>query len=147
MNKSLHSALLKIYTTEDDLLLPPLKRTTQCLTVLASTVWAPETFTSINECQRVLFFPQGEIQHHTFALYTLPSQTPFCQTAPLLPSLTQQPDVTECWWEGSTSSAIPPTFFSDMEGQHNKIGDITFEAALVVPVLHFLGNNLCFILN
>jgi len=71
----------------------------------------------------------------------------FCWTAPLLPSVSQKPDVTECWWEGSTSSAIPPTFFSDMEGQHNKIGDITFEAALVVPVLHFLGNNLCFILN
>jgi len=34
------------------------------------------------------------------------------------------------WWEGSTSTAIPPTFTSDVVGQHNKIGGNIFRAAL-----------------
>jgi len=44
----------------------------------------------------------------------------------------------EYWWEGSTSTAIPPTPASDVMHQHNKIGGITFGAALVD-----LGGNLC----
>jgi len=32
------------------------------------------------------------------------------------------------WWEVSNSTAIPPTFTSEIEGQHNKIGGITFRA-------------------
>ena len=32
--------------------------------------------------------------------------------------------------EGSTSTTIPPASTSDVMGQHNKIGGITFEAAL-----------------
>ena len=44
---------------------------------------------------------------------------------------TQQQIVTEYLWEGSTSSAIPPTSTSDIVGQHNKIGGITFRAALI----------------
>ena len=47
------------------------------------------------------------------------------QTAPLLPSVSQQQHVTEYWWEGSTSMAIP-TSVSDGVGQHNIIGGITF---------------------
>jgi len=35
------------------------------------------------------------------------------------------------WWEGLTSTALPPTSTSDVVGQHNKIGGITFGAALV----------------
>jgi hypothetical protein len=38
----------------------------------------------------------------------------------------------EYWREGSTSTAISTTFASDVVGQHNKIGGITFGAALVV---------------
>ena len=38
-----------------------------------------------------------------------PRQTPFCQTAPLLPSVVQQQHVVEYWWEGSTSIAVQPT--------------------------------------
>ena len=37
----------------------------------------------------------------------------------------------EYCWEGSTSTATPPTFASDVIGQHNKIGGITFGTALV----------------
>jgi len=39
-----------------------------------------------------------------------------CQTAPLLPSATQQQNAMEYWWEGSTSTAIPQTFTSDVVG-------------------------------
>jgi len=35
----------------------------------------------------------------------------------------------EYWWEGSTSTVIPPTSASDIIRQHNKIGGITFRAA------------------
>ena len=50
---------------------------------------------------------------HTFATYPLPCQTPFYQTAPLLPSVTQQQHRTEYWRDGSTSAAVPPTSISD----------------------------------
>jgi hypothetical protein len=36
------------------------------------------------------FFPHGGIQLHIFASYPLPCQTPFCQTAPLLSSVSRQ---------------------------------------------------------
>ena len=35
------------------------------------------------------------------------------------------------WWENSSSAATSSTFTSDFVGQHNKIGGITFGAALV----------------
>ena len=56
---------------------------------------------------------------------------PLCHTAPLLPSVTQQRNVTEYCQEGSASTAIPPTLTSDVMGQHNKIGGITFRANLI----------------
>ena len=55
----------------------------------------------------------------------------FCQTAPLLSSVTQQQNVTESRLEGTTSIAIPSTSTSDITGQHNKMGDITFGTALI----------------
>ena len=54
----------------------------------------------------------------------------FCQTAPLLPSVTQQQHVMEERQEGLTSTAMPATSTSDVMGQHNKIGGITFGATL-----------------
>jgi len=51
---------------------------------------------------------------------------PFCQTAPLLPSVAQQQNVMEYCWEGSASTAISPTSASDVVGQHNKIRGDTF---------------------
>jgi len=47
---------------------------------------------------------------------------------PSAPSDTGQQNVTEYWWECSTS-VIPPT--SDTVGQHNEIGGTTFGAVLV----------------
>ena len=52
-------------------------------------------------------------------------------SAPLLPSVTQQQHVMGCWWEGSASTAIPPTPTSDVAYQHHKIGGITFGRAFV----------------
>ena len=75
---------------------------------------------SISECQWVPSFLHGGIQCHIFAPYTLPRQTPSCQSAPLLPSVTRQQHVTEHWWEDSTSTAVPPTSASDVAGQHHK---------------------------
>jgi len=37
----------------------------------------------------------------------------------------------EYWWEGSSSTAMPPTSASDITGQLHKIGGITFRAALI----------------
>ena len=56
---------------------------------------------------------------------------PLCQTNPLLPSVTRQENVTEYWWKGSTSAAVPPTSTSDIVGQHHKIGGIAFGTALI----------------
>ena len=86
------------------------------------------TFT---EGQWVLFFPHRGIKFHLFASYALPCQTPFCPAAPVLPSVTQQQHVMGYWWEGSTSTAIPPTSTSDTVGQHDKIGGIHFKTALI----------------
>ena len=46
----------------------------------------------------------------------------------------------EYWQKGSTPIAIPPTLTSDIVGQRNKMGGITFGAALI-----FLINCCCFI--
>ena len=86
---------------------------------------------NVQEFQRVPFFSLGGIQFHTFAPYAVPCQIPFCQTAPLLPSVTQQQNVTEYWWEGSTSTSTPPTSACDSVGQNNEIGGITSGAALL----------------
>ena len=81
-----------------------------------------------------MFVCEG-IQWHTFASYTPPCQTPLYQTAPLLPSVTQQQNVTEYWQESSTAILA---FASDVVDQCNKMGGITFGAALLcLYVLHF----------
>ena len=67
---------------------------------------------------------------------TLPYQLPFCQTAPLLPSVTWQQYIMEYWQDGSTSTAIPPILVSDSMDQQNEIGGITFEAVLIYMRLH-----------
>jgi len=87
---------------------------------------------SVYECQRVHFFLHVGIQFHTFVSRTLPCQMPFCQAAPLLPSVTWQENVMKYWWGGSTSTVTPPISISDAVSQHNKIGGITFRAALVL---------------
>ena len=64
----------------------------------------------------------------------------FCQTAPLLPSVTRQQHVMEYWWEGSTSTAIPPVSTSDLMGQHGKIRGVIFGTAFI-PHGEALLNN------
>lgn len=67
----------------------------------------------------------------TFASYTLLCQMVFCQTVPLLPSVTLQQNAMEYWWVASTSIDILPTFTLDNAGHHNTIGVITFGALLI----------------
>jgi len=38
----------------------------------------------------------------------------------------------EYWWEGSTSTAIAPTFAPGVIGQYHKTESITFEAGLAL---------------
>jgi len=85
---------------------------------------------SIEECQWVLFFPHGVIKWHNISSYTIPHQIQFCQTAPLVPSVTWQQNAMEYWQEDSVSTDIPPISASDVVGQYNKIGGNTFGAAL-----------------
>jgi len=58
-----------------------------------------------------------------------------CQTAPLLPFVTQQQDITKYWWEGSACAATPPPSASDVVGQQNKIGGIAFRAAFIKQII------------
>ena len=51
--------------------------------------------------------------------------------APLLPGVSWQQNVTEYWWEGSASTAIPPMSASDIMGPCNEIEGINFGAALI----------------
>ena len=55
----------------------------------------------------------------------------FCQSAPLLPSVTEQQHVMGYWWEGSISNAVPLISTSDVVGQYHKKGGITFRAVLL----------------
>jgi len=61
----------------------------------------------------------------------------------LLPSVPWQQNVKEYFWKGSTCTAIPPAFTSDVVGQHNKIGGLTCRAAFVdkciLPPVFMLG--------
>ena len=57
-----------------------------------------------------------------FTSDAIPCKTPFGQMAPLLPSVAQQQNVMTYWWEGSTSTAIPPSI-SGAVCQHNCSGN------------------------
>lgn len=93
----------------------------------------------VKEHQWVPFLLHGGIQFHLSASHALPRQTPFGQIAPLLQSVTQQQNVTEYWWEGSTSTAIPATSVSDITDQHNEIGGIAFRASLMYRSIYIIS--------
>ena len=76
------------------------------------------------------FFLEGEIQGHTFPSCALLCQMPFCQTAPLLPSVKATSVMGYCW-ECSSSTATPPISTSDVVGQCNEMAGTTFGAALM----------------
>ena len=92
---------------------------------------------NISECQQVQSFHHGGIQWHTFDLNALLCQIPFCQTAPLLPSVTWQQNG---GWEGSASTATPSTFASDFVGKHHKVGSNALKAALIKIHSKYLSN-------
>ena len=117
MNKNLHAALKKLHRRRRP-----------------ATVSTAEMQHPLPHCAHIHYlvstntqqlFLHGEVQWHTFVSSTLPCQRLFYQTAPLLPSVTQQQHVTEYQWEGSTSAA------SDVECQHHEIWGITFRATPV----------------
>jgi len=128
MNKILHATLC---TSRGDPLSPLPKHATTTSLCSHPQLGLHKCSASVKVCQWVQFFLHKGTQWHPFTSYTLPCQTIFCQTAPLLPSVTQQQHIMEYWWEVSTSTAIPPTSTSDVVGQHHNIGGITFRAALV----------------
>jgi hypothetical protein len=53
---------------------------------------------------------------------------PDCSSAAIFRMATK---LANYWREGSTFTAIPPASASNIVGQYNKIGDITFEAHFV----------------
>jgi len=95
-------------------------------------------YQSINECQWVLFLPYGGTQWHTIASSALPCQMPFCQTAPLVPSVTWQQYLWEYWWKGSPCTAIPLAFTPDVVGQHHKTGNFPSGATFVKFIIYMV---------
>jgi len=75
------------------------------------------------------FFLHRRIQLYHFASYVFPCQMPFCQAAPLLPSVTGWQNVMEYWWEGLTSTVIPSTSTSGTMSQHKQTRDILILAS------------------
>ena len=133
MNKNLHAMIIKICSSGGDPLLPQLKLTTHCFTMLTSTVWSLSAFRkAAMNANRCIVFHIEEFNYtlQAFASEELPCQTPFGQTAPLLSSVARQQNVMGYKWEGTTSPVIPPTSASDAVGQHNKIEGIHSRAAL-----------------
>jgi len=95
INKSFHAVLVKIHTSGGDLLSLSalLERTPHCLTVL--TVWSLKTFSQCRSVSMGAIFLHIKIHFCPFVSPALPRQTPFCQTAPLLPSVALQLNVME----------------------------------------------------
>ena len=110
------------------LLSPLLKRSTHHLTVLTSTVWSPSAFSKHQGMSvgaillHIKEFSDTFLLHMHFHIKTI---LPDC------PSVGHR-NVMECQQEDSTSTAVLPVSSSDVMGQHNKIGSISFWAALIV---------------
>ena len=103
-NKSPHCTLVKICTSGGGTL--PLAHCwnapstfSLCYIHCLVSINDQQTSVNINGCN---FFLHGGIQWHITDSYALPFWIPLCQTAPFLPSVAQQQNVTEYWWEGST---------------------------------------------
>ena len=86
---------------------------------------------STDECQWMPFFPRGGIQWHTFPSYTLPCQTPLCQTAPLLPSVTQQKKCNRILVGRFSLYCHTTNMLHWHHGPTSKIGGITFRVVLI----------------
>lgn len=77
---------------------------------------------STEECHWMPFFSSWgtSVSHLCYKCSSM--SDPFCQTAPLLPAVTQQQHVVEYWQEGSTFTAIPPTSAFEVMGQYGRVG-------------------------
>ena len=94
---------------------------------------------TVNECQQTQFFLHWGIQWHTFASSTLPCQTSFYQTAPLLPFFTWHQNImtSKILGRRSTSTAIPSTSASDIVGQRSKTGGTALRTALTFVTIFY----------
>lgn len=77
-----------------------------------------------------IFSYTGENKFPPFLASAPFCQAPFCQPAPVLPSVPQQQTGMGCWQEGPTFTAVTPSVTSDVSGQCDNIAGITFGAAL-----------------
>ena len=120
------------------LLLPGLKCTSTTSLCSQPLFGLHKCSASINEGQWLPFFStQRNSGQHIFASYTLPYQMPLSQSAPLVPSVTRQQNMTEYWWEGSIPTAIPPTAISDNVGQCTKTEALLLEQPSDMAELQF----------
>ena len=135
LNKSLHATFLEVWLCRTWLVFHVSVTTAETLHTTSlcchSLFGLHKCSASIDECQWAQCFLHEGNQSPPFAPYTLPCQMPLRQSVPLLPSVAQQQNVMEYGWEGSTSTAISPPSASDVVSQHNKIGGVTFGAALL----------------
>jgi len=97
INKSLHAVLVKICITGGNVLSSLLKYSTTTSLCSHPLFGLHKHSASIDQCQWRPFFLHGWIQFHTLASYAVLCQTPFCQTASLQSSVTEQQNVTEYW--------------------------------------------------
>ena len=132
MNKSLQTALTKICTSgSDPLSVSPLMKHTSHLSLCSHPLFGLlKCSADVDECHWVLFFfTWRNLMTHLCFVHTSMSD------ANTASEVTWQQSVIEYWWEGPTSTSIPPTSASDVVGQYNKIGSCTFRAALQVVCL------------
>ena len=124
--------LIKLCTSGGDKLLmsPLLKLTTHHLAVLTYTAGAPQAFSKCCWVSLGVIFSvwRNSTTHllfiHTSMSDTIPSDYPPAAICYMVRG--HQEILVEC----STSTAIPPTFTSDVVGQH-KVGGITFGTAFL----------------
>ena len=111
MNKTTHATLIKICTSGDDPLpLSPLqKHTTYHLTELTSTVSSAETSRKDQSVSMGAIFSAWRNQMpHLYLIWIFMSEA-IPSDCPSAPTVTPQQSVTEYWWEGSASTAVPPS--------------------------------------
>ena len=129
MNKSLHTALVATCMAVQNMAYLSCHHC-YCWNTSPTTSLCSHPWFGLHKCLQVSlnvsgyhFFLSGGIQLHTFSSSAVP-----CQTAPLLSSVAYKQ--IKYWWEGSTFTSIPATFASNIVGQHNKKGGITFGKVL-----------------
>ena len=114
--------LVNICSSRDVPLSPLLKCTMHHLTAHIHSLVSTNIQQALMNVSRYLFFPRGGGEvNDTNLLHLLFHIRGYLVRLPLLlPSVTWQQNVMECWWEGSTSPAIAPTSASDVVGQHKE---------------------------